>query len=84
MTNEELEALAQRVGEIVLNKLVNYYDNHETLEIYRPSEQELIEGELERLDKMLTKYLNDEAYEKAAIIKRKIQILNNKLKNDLI
>ena len=82
MTNEELEALAQRVAEIVLDKLVNYYDNHETLEIYRPSEQELIEGELERLDKMLTKYLNDEAYEKAAIIKRKIQILNNKLKND--
>ena len=31
---------------------------------------------------MLIKYLNDEAYEKAAIIKRKIQILNNKLKND--
>ena len=31
MTNEELEALAQRVAEIVLDKLVNYYDNHETL-----------------------------------------------------
>ena len=66
----------------MLAKFVNYYDNHEVLEIYRPSEQELIEGELERLDKMLIKYLNDEAYEKAAIIKRKIQILNNKLKND--
>lgn len=37
MTNKELEALAHRVAEIVLDKIVNYYDNHETLEIYKPS-----------------------------------------------
>ena len=82
MTDKDINKLADKIADIVLAKFVNYYDNHEVLEIYRPFEQELIEGELERLDKMLIKYLNDEAYEKAAIIKRKIQILNNKLKND--
>tara|TARA_X000000950_G_scaffold285757_1_gene392541 strand:+ start:136 stop:384 length:249 start_codon:yes stop_codon:yes gene_type:complete len=79
MTNEELEALAQRVAEIVLDKLVNYYDNHETLEIYRPSEKEVLALEIDRLNRLLSKYVDKEDYKKATIIKRKLEILNNKL-----
>ena len=81
MTNEELEALAHRVAEIVLNKLVNYYDNHETLEIYRPSEKEVLALEIDRLNRLLSKYVDKEDYKKATIIKRKLEILNNKLDN---
>ena len=79
MTNEELEALAHRVAEIVLDKLVNYYDNHETLEIYRPSEKEVLALEIDRLNRLLSKYVDKEDYKKATIIKRKLEILNNKL-----
>ena len=74
MTNEELEALAHRVAEIVLNKLVNYYDNHETLEIYRPSEKEVLALEIDRLNRLLSKYVDKEDYKKATIIKRKLEI----------
>ena len=81
MTNEELEALAHRVAEIVLDKLVNYYDNHETLEIYRPSEKEVLALEIDRLNRLLSKYVDKEDYKKATIIKRKLEILNNKLDN---
>tara|TARA_A100001388_G_scaffold277386_1_gene268310 strand:- start:763 stop:1011 length:249 start_codon:yes stop_codon:yes gene_type:complete len=81
MTNKELETLAHRVAEIVLDKIVNYYDNHETLEIYRPSEKEVLAMEIDRLNHLLSKYVDKEDYKKATIIKRKLEILNNKLDN---
>lgn len=80
MTEKEIEILGKKIAKIVLKSFVDYYDNHETLEIYRPSEKEMIEIELKRLNDLLSRYESNEEYEKAAIIKRKIEIINKKYK----
>ena len=80
MTDKEINKLAARVADLVLKKFVDYYDNHETLEVYRPSEDEVIDMELKRLNSLLSRYEDKEQYEKAAIIKRKIEIINKKYK----
>ena len=80
MTEKEIEILGKKIAKIVLKSFVDYYDNHETLEIYRPSEKEMIEMELKRLNDLLSRYENNEEYEKAAIIKRKIEIITKKYK----
>ena len=36
MTDKDINKLADKIADIVLAKFVNYYDNHEVLEIYRP------------------------------------------------
>tara|TARA_R100001480_G_scaffold154326_1_gene159246 strand:+ start:485 stop:730 length:246 start_codon:yes stop_codon:yes gene_type:complete len=80
MTEKEIEILGKKIAKIVLKAFTEYYDNHETLEIYRPSEKEMIEMELKRLNDLLSRYENNEEYEKAAIIKRKIEIITKKYK----
>ena len=80
MTEKELDILARKIADKVLKAFTEYYDNHETLEVYRPSESEVIEIELKRLNSLLSRYEDKEQYEKAAIIKRKIEIINKKYK----
>tara|TARA_R100000742_G_C4196708_1_gene27087 strand:+ start:329 stop:574 length:246 start_codon:yes stop_codon:yes gene_type:complete len=80
MTEKEIDLLARKIAERVLTAFTEYYDNHETLEIYKPSEKEAIELELKRLNGLLSRYEDLEEYEKAAIIKRKIDIINKKYK----
>jgi len=80
MTEKEIDLLARKIAEKVLTAFTEYYDNHETLEIYKPSEKEAIELELKRLNGLLSRYEDLEEYEKAAIIKRKIEIINKKYK----
>jgi len=79
MTEKELEILAEKVADLVLKRFVDYYDNHEALEIYKPTEDDIIVFEINRLNKLMSRYEELEEYEKAAIIKRKIEILNKKL-----
>ena len=80
MTEKEIDLLARKIADKVLTAFTEYYDNHETLEIYKPSEKEAIELELKRLNGLLSRYEDKEEYEKAAIIKRKIEIINKKYK----
>ena len=80
MTEKEIDLLARKIADKVLKAFTEYYDNHETLEIYRPSEKEAIELELKRLNGLLSRYEDKEEYEKAAIIKRKIEIITKKYK----
>ncbi len=80
MTEKEIDILAQKITDKVLKAFTEYYDNHETLEVYRPSESEVIDMELKRLNSLLSRYEEEEQYEKAAIIKRKIEIINKKYK----
>jgi protein-arginine kinase activator protein McsA len=80
MTEKEIDLLARKIADKVLTAFTEYYDNHETLEIYKPSEKEAIELELKRLSSLLSRYEDSEEYEKAAIIKRKIEIINKKYK----
>ena len=80
MTERELDRLAEKIANKVLKAFTEYYDNHETLEVYRPTEQEAVDIELNRLNGLLSQYEQREEYEKAAIIKRKIEIINKKYK----
>ncbi len=80
MNERELDRLAEKIANKVLKAFTEYYDNHETLEVYRPTEQEMLEVELTRLNSLLSQYEQREEYEKAAIIKRKIEIINKKYK----
>ena len=80
MTEKEIDILAKKIADKVLKAFTEYYDNHETLEVYRPSEDEVIDMELKRLNSLLSRYEDKEQYEKAAIIKRKIEIINKKYK----
>ena len=80
MTEKEIDILAQKIADKVLKAFTEYYDNHETLVVYRPSESEVINMELKRLNSLLSRYEEEEQYEKAAIIKRKIEIINKKYK----
>ena len=80
MNERELDRLADKIAARVLKAFTEYYDNHETLEVYRPSESEVIDIELKRLNSLLSRYEEEEQYEKAAIIKRKIEIINKKYK----
>ena len=80
MNERELDRLAEKIANKVLKAFTEYYDNHETLEVYRPTEQETVDIELNRLNSLLSQYEEREEYEKAAIIKRKIEIINKKYK----
>ena len=80
MNERELDRLAEKIANKVLKAFTEYYDNHETLEVYRPTEQEAVDIELNRLNSLLSQYEEREEYEKAAIIKRKIEIINKKYK----
>jgi len=80
MNERELDRLAEKIANKVLKAFTEYYDNHETLEVYRPTEKEMLEVEITRLKGLLSQYEQREEYEKAAIIKRKIEIINKKYK----
>ncbi len=80
MIEKKRDLLARKIDDKVLKAFTEYYDNHETLEVYRPSESEVIDIELKRLNSLLSRYEEEEQYEKAAIIKRKIEIINKKYK----
>ena len=80
MTDKEINQLAARVADLVLKKFVSYYDNHESLEVFRPTEEDVLEFEITRLTQLLYQYEENEEYEKAAIVKKKLEILNKRRK----
>lgn len=77
MNEEERIRLAEYIAELVVSKLTNQY------EIYEEDDSEVVMlAELARLTTLLTIYEEQEQYEKCAILKNKIRILNRRLKND--
>ena len=77
MNEEDKIRLAEYIAELVVSKLTNQY------EIYEEEESEVVMlAELARLTTLLTIYEEEEQYEKCAILKNKIRILNRRLKND--
>jgi len=79
MTDKEIERLAQKVAKLVINNL------HEGLisglNEWEPDEEEDLLAELAKCMTLLDKYLKAEQYEKCEIIKNKIKIIEEKLKN---
>jgi len=81
MTDKEINKLAARVADLVLKKFVDYYEfQQEPLEAFRPTEEDVLDFEISRLKQLLFKYEDQEEYEKAAIVKKKLEILNKKRK----
>tara|TARA_B100001248_G_scaffold96597_1_gene71742 strand:+ start:736 stop:1023 length:288 start_codon:yes stop_codon:yes gene_type:complete len=92
MTEQEMEYLAEVIAQKVMDKLVakqREWDQQFTndvanimkanAEIRMVDEEELLLAEMARLMTLLSSYEEKEQYEKAAIVKRKIEILQNKL-----
>jgi hypothetical protein len=93
MNEEELEKLANRVAELVLEGLIEKqkeWDQQFTNDLNEltqdgfgnarlVNEEELILAEIARLMTLLSSYEENEQYEKAAIIHNKLKILENKL-----
>jgi len=79
MTDNEIERLAQRVAKLIINNL------HEGLlgglNEWEPDEEEDLLAELARCMTLLDKYLKAEEYEKCEVMKNKIKIIEQKLKN---
>ena len=78
MTEKELDYLANKIATQIIDKLLYTGD----LQIsYFPSatDEEIMAAELARLMTLLSAYEEKEQYEKAAIIKRKIEHIENKL-----
>jgi hypothetical protein len=71
--NEEID---EDNDKLYINDLLN--DKYS----FKEDEEEKLIGELARLTTLLIMYEEKELYEKAAIIKNKIRIINKKLDND--
>ena len=97
MTEEELEILADKIAIKIakkladLNDISDYFRTSYTFkpftEFYKPKkykeleqEDELV-GELAKLMTMMNLYEQKEEYEKCAVIKKKIDEINKKLRN---
>ncbi len=92
MTEDELNTLADKVLDILIEKSASpkwhQYNSPMTVgELisgqlpFKESEEEHLVGEMARLTTLLHMYETNEEYMKAAIIKRKLDIVNNKLDN---
>lgn len=91
MTESELEKLAQRIADLVMESLIEKqkeWDQQFTSDVnemfagndyLNNSEEELLLAEIARLMTLLATYEEKEQYEKAAIIHNKIKILENKI-----
>ena len=76
MTDEQIEQLAQRVARIILVQL------HEGLILdMQPDAEEELLAELAKCMTLMSKYLAEEKYEQCELLKKKIKIIEQKLKN---
>ncbi len=78
MTDEQIEQLAQRVAQLILNRLQEGIFNYIGPE--EEEEEELL-AELARCMTLLDKYLKEEKYEKCQQLKDKINQIEKKLKD---
>lgn len=91
MTEKEIEKLAELITDKLIAKQQEYdeqfhVDLQETMMkdggfVRQVSEEELLLAEIARLMTLLSSYEEKEQYEKAAIIKNKIDKLKTKLEN---
>jgi hypothetical protein len=88
MTNSEMEKLADLIVKRIIEQQneidKTFFDNmqeamQQGAEFDVVSEEDILLGELARLQTMLAKHEHDEEYEKASIIANKIKWLENKI-----
>ncbi len=79
MTDNEIEKLAQRVAKLIINNL--HIGLISGMNEWEPDEEEDLLAELAKCMTLLDKYLKAEQYEKCEIMKNKIKLIEQKLKN---
>ena len=76
LTDKEIKKIAKLVANEVIETFIREYASD--LKVEPIDETDLIVLELDRLKQLMSRYVSDEQYEKARIIKRKIEILENR------
>jgi len=79
MTDNEIEKLAQRVAKLIINNL--HIGLISGMNEWEPDEEEDLLAELAKCMTLMDKYLKAEQYEKCEIMKNKIKLIEQKLKN---
>lgn len=79
MTDNDINKLAKKIAELILEEFVAEIRDEPILWV-EDNEAEML-AELARLMTLLSAYLEKEEYEKCAIIKNKINKLEQKLEN---
>jgi len=79
MTDNEIEKLAQRVAKLIINNL--HIGLIGGMNEWEPNEEEDLLAELAKCMTLMDKYLKAEQYEKCEIMKNKIKLIEQKLKN---
>ena len=76
MTDKEINKIAKLVAKEVIETFVREYASE--MKVDPIDETDLVMMELDRLNNLMSRYVSDEQYEKATIIKRKIDIIKNR------
>jgi protein-arginine kinase activator protein McsA len=76
LTDKEIKKIAKLVANEVIETFIREYASDVKVEPI--DETDLIVMELDRLKQLMSRYVTDEQYEKATIIKRKIEILEKR------
>jgi len=76
MTDKEINKIAKLVAKEVIETFVREYAGE--MKVDPIDETDLVMMELDRLNNLMSRYVSDEQYEKATIIKRKIDIIKNR------
>ena len=76
LTDKEIKKIAKLVANEVIETFIREYASDVKVEPI--DETDLIVMELDRLKQLMSRYVSDEQYEKATIIKRKIEILEKR------
>ncbi len=79
MTERELNYLADKIVDKIVDKFFKSGE-FEIQEVNDINQEQILLGEIARLMTLLSSYEEKEEYEKAAIIKRKIEILENHIR----
>ena len=79
MTKKELDYVAEKVADAIVEKLFNS-ENFEVSSMPSATDEQMIIAEVSRLMTPLSQYEESEEYEKAAIIQNKITKLEKILK----
>ena len=76
LTDKEINKIAKLVAAEVVETFIREYASE--VKVDPVDETDLIVMELDRLNQLMSRYVVEEEYEKATIIKRKIEIIKNR------
>ena len=76
LTDKEINKIAKIVAKEVIDTFVKEYASE--VKVEPVNETELITAELDRLNNLMSRYVDNEEFEKATIIQKKITTIKNR------